>query len=361
MWILLRIVAGLLGALYRYFASTRQDLATRRAAGVDYAEAQTKSKSGNTTSHRIGVPLAGNICFAMTRESGADRLFKFLGFSRELQTGDADFDERIYIASDHLEFGDALRDDAGLRERVAGMLAGGFDRIWSNGHMLYAVAKKEIDAEVWVPRLDLVRRDLAGAAEKTPSRFGDPFVWRALVVECIVWSMAGYAAVAAFDFWLHRDDHYLDRWSLLAYGAVCAGAVALGLLVAIVLFLKRSSRSHRILVESALILSLSTPVVGVQMVADLNHIGAASAPMVVRVMVTRHWTEEHRGKRGRRWYTYHMNVSPIAGAVPISGEIDVSPEVYQMLRDGTVIPIEIGEGLLGLRWYKSINGVTVKP
>lgn len=358
MWILLRIVAAVCGVLYRYISASWGDEPSERIGEVAYSEKRRENKRGDRTYHRIGVRLTTSICFAITKESSWDGFFKRVGLSREFQTGDRNFDKRIYIASDHLELCDALRDNAELRKLIRGLFRDGVDKIWSNGYMLYAAAKKPLATKVYVARLDRIRIELVDAAATAPSRFGDPFFWRALVVESIVWGMAGYAAVAVLDLIINRQDYHLDQGRLLVYGAAGAGIVALGLLALIVLFLQRSSRSHRILVESAVLLVLSTPVFGVQVVADINHGGDAALPIVVRSRVRDHWREEHRSKRGTR-HSHHMYIDHIEGEVPLSGKLDISPAVFWTLTDGAEIPIAIGRGRLGLRWYKSINGIPV--
>jgi hypothetical protein len=359
MWILLRIVAAVCGALYRYATAFRRDRMRERIGEIQYSDKRRTTRRGTTFYHRIGVELAMNVCFALTRESRWDRFFKLVGLSEEFQTGDRDFDQRIYIACDHLGFYYALRRNAELRKLVQDMIAGGFNRIWSNGHMLYASVRGATDPQTWVPRLDRVRSELARATTKATSRFGDSFTWRVLVVEAIVWGMAGYAAGAAFDYVFHRYPYHVDGGRLFAYGALAAGVITLGLLALIVLFLRRSSRSHRILVESVVLLLLSTPVLGVQLVSDINRGGDDSEPIVVRSLVADHWREEHRGKRGIRWYSHHVQLEHVDGEVPVQGQLDISSDVYWTLAKGATIPIEIGHGRLGLRWYKRINGVPV--
>jgi hypothetical protein len=359
MWILLRIAAAVCGALYRYATAFRRARMRERIGEIQYSDKRRTTRRGRMICHRIGVELTMNVCFALTKESRWDRLFKLVGLSEELQTGDRDFDERIYIACDHLGFYYALRKSAEARKLVHDMIADGCNRIWSNGHTLYASARKPIDTDVWVPRLDRLRIELARATTKATSRFGDSFTWRVLVVEAIVWGMAGYAAGAAFDYFFHRYPYHLDSDRLLVYGAAAAVMILLGLLALIVLFLQRSSRSHRILVESVLLLVLSTPVLGVQLVSDINRSADDADSILVRSLVTHRWRQEHRGKRGIRWYSHHVQLDHVDGEVPVQGQLDISSEVFWTLSDGATIPIEIGRGRLGLRWYKRINGVPV--
>lgn len=356
MLVLLLVIGAVCGVLLRYAAAFWPDVTHKRLGNIEYSDKQKWNK-GFKTYHRIGVRLEANICFAITRETHWDWYFKRIGFSQEFQTGDHTFDERIYIASDHPLFCDALRDNFDLRRLIDGLLAAGFDRIWSNGRMLYA-ATKTLEAPSWLFHLDQIRIELAAAAARTPSRVSDPFVWRALVVESIVWGMAGYAAPAALACIKGLFEH-LESGLLLVYGAACAVAVALALRAFIVWFLKRSSRSHRILVESALLLILSTPVIGLQLVANINASGAVSSPIVVRCLVTSHWSEESVGKHNRVTYSRYMTIERIDGEVSLPHTIDISLAVFRTLNDGIEIPIELERGRLGLHWYKSINGVPV--
>jgi hypothetical protein len=64
----------------------------------------------------IALPLP--IEFRLDREGRMQQLARTLGFASVFQTGDADFDARVYIDSDDEQFLNSLRDSASMRRAV---------------------------------------------------------------------------------------------------------------------------------------------------------------------------------------------------------------------------------------------------
>lgn len=87
---------------------------------------------GKVTRLDLGMRLSG-VPFSLTREGPIDRIFKALGFSEEIQTGDSPFDGAVYIACDHPALASLLSRDAAARGAILAVLSAGFEKITSRG------------------------------------------------------------------------------------------------------------------------------------------------------------------------------------------------------------------------------------
>lgn len=358
MWILIRIVAACCGFGVRYlynFGGWKH----RSFGGRELLEYVSTSKK-KVVRHCLGVPFSGP-AFVMTREASWDRTFKFLGLSAEFQTGDEQFDREIYIASDHPFFCNALRDSPEIRGQIRWFFqhVNEAERIVCNGKVLYIQASEEFARERIALKLERLGENLSSALAHLPGRFTDTFAWRALLVEAVVWSMAGYAIGALISLSAHHDL-YLDQWRLITYGGLLGVIALIAILALIVAFLQRSSRSHRILVECALVLLLSLPLLGYQGVADYNRLADNAPPRLIETTVVRKWTEVHKRKRSS-YHTYHIEVAlpPEADGIQLPREIKLTAGVYGTLHEGQKFAVEVGTGKLGIPWYRKINGVAV--
>ena len=66
----------------------------------------------------FGVPVRGLPEFRLKPQSFSDALFRRIGISNEVQTGDDTFDRAMYVVSDLPVARDALRRDPELRRRL---------------------------------------------------------------------------------------------------------------------------------------------------------------------------------------------------------------------------------------------------
>jgi len=348
------------GFVFRFLVALWPAPALSKGKGVPHAVKTSVSKHGRITSMSVGVPLARGVSFALTREGKWDRWFKRLGFSEEFQTGSPEFDDRIYVACDAPSFREALQDRERARLAVLFMIDKlHVTRVHSDGRMLWCVATPAGDdpvaADLLKP-LEALRVELDPLLTGTPGLFGDPVARRALLAQAVAWSLAGYAAVGVLEFAAHGEDYHADPGKLLLLGLEVAAVTGALLLAGVAFLLGRSSRSHRVLVESALVILLSVPAFGIQVVSDFNRSGAQGPSVVQEVVVQQAWRETHRGKHGVS-YSYHF--SPADGRAGLPKSIEVTREVHATLANGRKVRIELAPGRLGIRWYRSINGIPV--
>jgi hypothetical protein len=98
----------------------------------------------------LRIPIADKLRFMLRREKAFDRIARALGIASEWQTGDAGFDDRVFILSEDVAFNQALTRDRELRDLSRTLLASGTKRpnIECRGGMLYlGFATDEIDGD----------------------------------------------------------------------------------------------------------------------------------------------------------------------------------------------------------------------
>jgi hypothetical protein len=354
MWIVLRLVALVLAFAARQFSWARKREDNNVFQDIPYGE-HTSTHKGKVTRFEFSVPLETGLVFVMTTEGAGDRFFKGLGLTEEFQTGDETFDHRVYVGSDHPVLLRVLQGSSEFRTTVSDFLAQGFQRIWSDGHRLFVVSKEIQSAGVWIPRLARLKKAIEASAKTAGGRLSDPFAARVLLVEGVIWSLAAYAVVAFVPMFDEVGSH-LDTYRVISYGLGLSLATFGALLGGVVLVLQRSSRSHRVLVESGVLLAVSLPIIGVQTVVDINRRLDRAPVLSMEASVQEKWTRVTRRRKGGTRTHYHARIHS-RGEVVLPPDLEVPSRIYYSLSPGANVGVEIGQGRLGLRYFRSVNGL----
>lgn len=305
-----------------------------------------------------GLEWKTPLVFELTRESGWDRVGKFLGLATEWQTGDGTFDRKVYVAGDHPALHRQLTEEAALRRRIVGLFDRGAKRIFSDGRHLWVEPVEPSHAS----DQDLAElHGICGALkgdEPTGHRWLlDPFLGKAIVVEALIWTVALYGAPAQVEqlyrsFVLGEEQRHLDLWALLRPSLMLAAGVFAGLMGLIVLFLRGSSRGHRIMLESVLVLGIGLPLSAIQAIADYNLAQAPSAPRQDLYRVVGHWDTKGKGVNGSKWRAqYYLTLRPLSDGAPLVRPfLQVSAANYVRAPKGTVLKITSRAGRLDIPW-----------
>lgn len=118
----------------------------------------------------------------------------------------------------------------------------------------------------------------------------------------------------------------------------------------------QSSSSHRVLVESQILLLLSLPVLGVQTVADINRRLDATLPVVVEARVEEKWTTVTRRTKGGTRTHYHARLTS-SGKIALPSPLKVPAGIYASLVPGRSIEVEVGVGRVGFPYFRAVNGI----
>lgn len=369
MWVLARFGFAALVFIFR---------ALWRRKGVDqsihYRDTRRVTRAKHTTTgprgdrQRVitkiywGLALKTPLVFALTREGWWDRVWKALGLATEVETGDAGFDRKIYVAGDHPALHRLLTEDAGLRERIVNLFSRGAVRIFSDGGHLWVES-----AELAYPS-DRDLNELYGIyvalRDGGPTRghwLLDRFLWKAVMVEAAVWSVALYGVPAMVEglyreYVLGEAQRYLDLWALAQPGLGLAAVAFVVLMGVIIVWLHGSSRGHRIIAESVVVLGLGLPFSAIEVISDVNISHDTSAPRQLEYRVVDKWKSGGSGRgtqqgRRRTAENFFLELAPVtAGAPAVRPYLHVPAATYHRVEKGGVVRITSREGRLNIPW-----------
>jgi hypothetical protein len=371
MFILIRILIALSAFILRFIdlfgRKGRFDQSLDgRPYGVKINYSKRRGRAAQISSIEIDIPLSTDFIFKLTPEKKVDALAKLFGIAQEVQTGDTQFDEAVYVASDQPELHRILRSRPNFRAAVCKLLSAGYDSIVSRGEVL-----KLRNRFLFEPNPDhlnaafLIADELQAANYQMRLQERDPFIIRALIVECLVWSIAAYALSSLVDFvvWVR----YIEPAQLVMPGILATVAAFCILMLLNILIMKGSSRAHRVLVEAAVVLVFSLPVLGFLGVSDINIGLDASEPVALSMevqdkeVIERRRRIGYRGSRTRR--AYQLTFAPVGNTSGISPptKIQVTREEYNRAYIGGAVHLSIRRGWLGFPWIEKTEVIGAAP
>lgn len=359
MWIILRLAFALAVTLGRYFWPRSSGGESHESRGhLRYTVRHTRNKN-KITGTFYGLPCANPMFLRLTPERSADRLFKALGFSRELQTGDAIFDRTVYVACDHPGLAPALQSDAAIRDAVRATFATGVTKIFTDGKHLWAYRNgAHLPDEFALNNLDALRTALDGIPVTHWASLGDPFFWRVLAVESLAWGAAAYGVPGLIELGARSHPLYFEWMPVIWTGLAVAAVLFAALLAVIRSFLGGSSRGHRIIVESAIVLALGLPLTGVELTSDANRYFDSSPVETLRPTIASKFERVTRKRRGRTSTTYFVQLDtrndPQARAL-LQPTMRVDRSTYAMAQPGAVFHVDFRRGALGFPWIESVG------
>ena len=354
MWILFRLVLAGIAFAARLTGRFWRRKGVPAVVGDETVLLAQRETLNKTTNYFMGVELEAPIWFRLHRETDLDRWFKRVGLATEIETGDEEFDKFVYVACDHPMFAGLLERSKEARSLISELLWAGVTRIEYSGGVLWCSMKRRPSTheQSLVARLG---RALAPLRDDSSSRFEDPFLRKALVVEGVVWSIAAYAASSLIET-LSLPEIYLNDASYLLPGlSIAAGLFAL-LLSGVWVFMRGSSRGHRLILESGVVLALGLPVAGVQTFDDLNR-GLDSSESRIRTNRSecQRLVSTSSGRRGPRTTTTHwLHVSGSGEGITLPSPVRF-PGMCEYAPRGALVTFTIGRGVLGAPWYRTIT------
>ena len=312
---------------------------------------------------RIGVTAPTVYDFSFKPEKWRDWLSKRIGFSVEYQTGDAEFDNAVYIVSNDARIHATLSQNPTLRAdilRVFRIVAPhsavikevrcSLGRIWVHYKLKNELVQSKIPvlAEQVVPALNRLAADLGRATVAGAPRLYDRFVLRAAIILAISTGLAlnGVAHVARLYFM--PIPFTVDNSTLILWSLYCGAALLALLVLAVVLFLGRSARAHVVLLEVLLVGSIGAVLTSFVELRDINM--EWDQQPAVRYEVT---TVSKRISKSRRSRTYYVTISGWPSKNNTS-EIKVSSSLYHHTNPGAELELFQKPGFLKVPWVAAL-------
>lgn len=361
MWIVIRLILTLVFALYRVYQrlNPQQQPAAGHLNGTPYYVELFRSKEGDITGFELGIPLPTQCLFKFQMEGMFTGLCKSLGIITEYQTGDVNFDKKVYLACDHPVLLQQLADSSQSREIILELLGRRmFNSVWSDGSILWTSASSDKE-----PSEHVIQRMLQLAASLQPvcqaaTSQKTPFFWRFLWVEALVWSLFGYAASALLENRFSHHDYHLYYSDIVKYGLITAAVLLVILMLIIRLALRKSSRGHTILAESFFVLLLALPLCGMQLISDVNRYFDSAEAQQSEALIGSVYTKSGRGRKNffEPLTTYHLKLEtpPVLFNRQVPEKIEVTEDLYNVAASGKLLRLRVKPGFLGLPWYEQL-------
>ncbi|MBX7186937.1 MAG: hypothetical protein K1Y01_17490 [Vicinamibacteria bacterium] len=355
MWILFRVVVAAAAFAARLTGRFRRRRGVPTAVGDATVLLAQRTGFNREVHYSIGVDLEASVWFRLQRETDRDRWFKRVGLATEIQTGDEDFDKFVYVVSDHPMFASLLERSKEARGLISELLWAGITRIEYGGGVLWCSMKRKPSEH----ELSLVARlgkAMAPLQDDSSSPFADPFLRKALAIEGVVWSIAAYAG-SSLLVTLSLPEIYLTDASYLLPGlCIAAGLFAL-LLAGVAVLMRGSSRGHRLVIESAVVLAFALPCAGIQIFDDVNR-GLDSSEVKIRTNRSecQKLVSVNSGRRRgpRTTVTHWLHVSGSGEGITLPSPVRFPGQCEHAPR-GALATFTIGRGALGGAWYRTIT------
>ncbi len=357
MWIFLRLaflIGGVLVRCYSLFKAQGGEL--RPLSGGRPYRFEQGTHKGRIVSTTLSIDSPRLPQFRLVKETAMDRMLKSLGLAAEVQSGNFDFDRRIYVVSDQPALHELLRTDPEVANAALALANEGFLPIWSNGKQLCARSDGDRAQAAGQASKDLLALEqrLLQVRESPLAFVRDPFFAKAVALELVVFALGGYALSGVLDLW-SRTSIYFD------FGDVVRAGVKVAVLgfFALVLFgawlLSGSSRSRVLFAEYGIAIVLLVPVAGLLAASDLNRGLDVSASRVVEATVADTYTRTTRSRRGGSRTHYHLVLGGLQPYVAGPARIEVEPAIYTSARIGKPIWLTVRKGWLGVPWIENVD------
>jgi hypothetical protein len=352
MWIVARFIMAIVVGLIRFFWRTTRVQRNRVTGAIAWRLSLQRGKY-RVVATTFGLAFEHPVFFRLARESGWDRFFKRIGFAHELQTGDAAFDATVYVTCDHPALAPVLQADAGARAAILALFDAGAQRIFADGANLWVrrAGHREPDATE-LALLATVREALQAVPATDLPTLRDPYFWRALGIGAVAWSLALYGLPATLEAATRVEPLYFQWKPVITLGLIAALGVLVGLVGLTWVLLRGSSRSHRIFLENALVLTLGLPFSMTTLVSDLNISLDRSPAVVLRARVQATYTTISRSRHGSHTH-YHVRLAPQNASLP--RQVEVSSGTYVRAHQGGNLIVTMHAGALGVPWVQEIH------
>ena len=365
MWVFFKLVVAMVAFILRYGR-----ISTKKPNGYfgrsPYFWLVSQDKNGRIRHSKLGIPFSFPALFSFRFENRFDGFLKKIGLSHELQTGDLEFDQSIYVTSDNSGLHELLRGSIKARQCIVKLLSAtatgslGERGVHFDGTVLWLENRGSI-ASVGSAVKDLVEASvvLASAKRHIAAFWLDPFFYKALMIESALWSIGGYAVAELIQLFFQSQDHHLNLGKLLTLSLMTAAALLFVCVSLVFGLLKGSSRAHRIITESKLILVFALPISAFSALSDLNRHLDHEPGVVEQLQVEQLKKRRHRVKRGPDYYTYHAHLRTEPNQLsPNLGQgrwIEISSEQYESASGKGTAILEIAPGRLGVPWIRELR------
>jgi hypothetical protein len=303
----------------------------------------------------ILIPFKSRFIFKLNPEKQFDKILKSLGLAKEFQTGNKEFDDRIYLASDSLTLNKHLAEDSDFINLVIELSKMGFDQIVVDGNYFRLKFSKEQSYDNdFLARAVKIFHILEAIEKKWHGKFLDAFATKYILAEAILWSIAGYGISSLIEF-SEGGDIYYNIFSLLKQGLIYGGVASLFSIIIIFYHFRGSSRGHRIIIECVVIILLGIPASAVGLLSDLNRKFDHGKTMKIELLIEdKIITVSRNRRRTTKHYKLQLAQKNNYRFYQLPSTLEVEIDLYELASPGNFLIVEVAPGRFNHPWYKTM-------
>ena len=314
----------------------------------------------------LGIEAQKGYDYTLKTERKLDRFFKFLRLSNEHQIGKTQFDNLVYIASDNPSFLNTLSD----HEELSNCIIHVFEAAEKHGVILkelrhrygklwvqLKVKNNLKDEEAWrkisadiIPLLHRINALLEELPSKSLNKWKDPFTLKAAIILGLSLGLAFNGVFHLFRLFIWVDIPFIIDVSDLVKDALLYGSIfTLILMLLTIYLLKRSSRTHLVLIELITIGYFGAISTAYYELRDINMGLDKSKATPYKVEV-----HSKRYSSGRRSSSHFLTLDDWNNTNETK-EIEVSSRLYKRTQVNNFVIVNQKQGYLGYKWVESIK------
>jgi len=318
---------------------------------IEYRYSYYPGSKNSPSYFKVEIDASSDGSFKIARERGFDRLFKKLGISTEIQTGDTNFDDSFYITADNEEFAKAIFSSAEKRQAVRNIFDIGFNRIEHDGKVLVALCSPfKIDVGIDEPLLIRLVSHLEKLSKYMPQVTNvnewDTSMWKTnRVIAFSIATMVSLIGIAALVIGLTKYSPF-DKFAVFLDSLKWSIPCLIGYIVFSVVLLKGRSSSHRelLVAVSMALIGFIFGVWGSEMTLN-GYLDTSEATIHQAKVLSK---SQSRSKNGTT-YSAHVYSWRDSG----SEKIQISHDEYlAIVENQTVLTITTKPGKFGFEWLE---------
>lgn len=320
-------------------------------AGRPYLWEHKTSRRHRAVASRIGIAAPAHFRFLLEKERFSHRITKLLGFCREFQTENQEFDTHVYILSDDPHFQQRLQSSHEVQRLVMRAFDHGVRDIRATGQYLVARLRNPVatppeeELEPILDALHAVQKIQESAVFHSPSRWLQvaAHVFRRLPLILMLWALAAFLICQLLDYQI------IDWRPLWPIGGEITAVLLLIVLTAIWVLFRNSSEGHAVLLSYLYLTSWSSPLCIAALLWFANCHYDTTPPEIHQREVQAKYS-----RHSRKSASYYLQIQHWEDASRML-ELRISRSFYHQIQTGDVARIVSRRGWLGMEWVAGIE------
>ena len=317
----------------------------------------------------IEIPCLSTLQFSARQELRQDKWAKRLGVSYEFETGAQAFDEQTYIASVTQEDAEIIGTNEDIIAAIRHLI---FNNQYANIitkrtliicdgkhlHVEMHFQKGSIEQNIntlasnFLPKLNALAKPLNTYKREVKHFWKVPAQRNTAIFLAISSALATWGALEAARFFFLDKNALFSPISLMPEAGVIASLALLSFIFLAFRLIKKSARRHLILIDMLIFGGLGLLFTVYGLLYDFNTMNDNSEPSVVSYEIISKYSVVHRGRKGRTYYTYHVDLKDAQYPIESSTKIDVN--FYNSINQKDWISFTVRDGRLHKPWLENM-------